>query len=367
MPTNREKRFAKASSTPHSNTGSPRQSTPDTGVRGHLDYLVVCGCGDILELERAVWSVFGTNFDWNGAKGGMRGHYYEMILKSAQSIELAINPLPDSPSHGNFRLSIPGQPLQHVHFHELLKLVGYLSRNRYNCTRFDWAVDDFDHSLSMDELADACERGDYSGANSHRYFQRKKRGHYEIGRTIYLGSSQSDKQIRIYDKNIESKGQVNSIRYEIQWRGILAAAAFKALSEVSATEEGCKKISMLALGGCHFYEKRNQVLSRSKSLANWEEFVRKVGGSVKLSARRVQPLISDKIRWVESQVVRTLALISQVKGFDDTINWLERRMREAAGKMPSSGIMYVKSWFDRISVEKGKFEDWMVISDWERV
>lgn len=364
MPTNREKRFAKTSTTPHSNTGSVLQFAADSGIQSHLDYLVVVGSGDIEELCRAIWSVFGTNFDWNDSHGGFRGHYYETILKSAQSIEIAFNPIPDSPRHGRYRVSIPGQPLQHVQSSELHKLGRYFLGNSCRCTRLDWAIDDFDHILDLHEISQACERGDYSGAKSHRYFQRQKRGDYQIGRTIYFGSAQSDKQIRIYDKNVESKGQINSIRYEIQWRDNLSQAAFEKLFSASGHEDGGKALSSLAVGAISLYQRRNAVLSRSTPLPMWQEFVAKVGGASKLSARRIQPMISDKIRWIESQVIRTLALISQIKGFDDTINWIERRMREAAEKMPSSGIMYVKSWFDRISVEKGKFEDWMVVSDW---
>lgn len=365
--TSRGKGFQKSSTTPYSNTGSNRQAPPDSGIRAHLDYLVVVGTGDIEELCRAIWSVFGSNFDWDGAHGGYRGNYYEVILKSAQSIEVAFNPLPDSPTHGRFRVSIPGQPLQHVRSHELHKLGRYLLSKRYRCTRLDWAIDDFTHLLDLDEIAEACERGDYSGAKSHRYFQRKNRGEYEVGRTIYLGSAQSDKQVRIYDKNVESKGKINSIRYEIQWRNELAQAAFEKLFSVGRHEDGGKTLSSLAVGAISFYRRRDAVLSRSTPLEVWSEFVEQVGGAIKMSVQRIQPMVSDKMRWIESQVAGTLALISQIKGFDDTLNWLERLMREKLNKMPSSGVMYVKSWFDRISVEKGKFEDWMVITDWDGI
>lgn len=353
--------------TPHSNTGSVLQSPTDTGVRGHLDYLVVVGVGDVTELARAVWSVFGTNFDWNGAKGGARGKYYEAIVKSAQGIEIAYTTTSREDGYAEFRLSIPGAPLQHVHSSQTAKLGRYLYRNGYRCTRFDWAIDDFEHLLCMDELSSACERGDYSGAQSHRYFQRQKRGGYEIGRTIYLGSSQSDKQVRIYDKNVESKGAVNSIRYEVQWRDGLAQAAFEEFFSTSGCEEGERCLSSLAVGAVSFYRRRNPVLHRSTPLETWTEFVGRVGSASKLSARRIQPMISDKIRWIESQVAGTIGLISKIKGFDVTFNWLERIVREKIASMSTSAIAYVDTWRDRLQVERGDFDDWMVITEWERV
>jgi DNA relaxase NicK len=339
----------------------------DSGIQSHLDYLVVVGQGDITECCRAIWSVFGTNFDWDGAHPGFRGHYYEVILKSAQGIEIAFNSLPDSPNHGIFRISIPGAPLQHVRQSELHKLGRYFLRSSCRCTRFDWAIDDHDYILDLDEIVSACQQWRYSGAKSHRYFQRQKKGEYQVGRTIYLGSSQSDKQVRIYDKNVESKGAINSIRYEIQWRDGLANAAFEKYFSIGHPDIAAREISINAVGAICFYESMNDVLSRSTVLPMWSEFIKLVGGAYKLSARRIQPLISDKIRWIESQVGRTLAIISKIKGFDDTLNWLERLMRESLSKMPNSGVMYIKTWFDRLSVERGKFEDWMVVSSWETV
>jgi hypothetical protein len=367
MLTQNTKQLGQASETPHSNTGSNRQITTEEGLDGHLDYLVVCGYGDVVQLCDAIWSTFGTNFDWHGAKGGMRGKYYEAIVKSAQGIEIAVNHSTTDKNHGSFRLSIPGRPLQHVRSEQTHKLGRYLYKHGYRCTRFDWAIDDYSHLLCMDEIQAACARGDYSGAASHRYFQRQKRGEYKVGRTIYLGSSQSDKQVRIYDKNIESKGQINSIRYEVQWRDALAQIAFEKFFSIGRPEDGCKALSMLAVGAVAFYQRRDAVLSRSEPLSVWDGFVARVGGFVKMSKRVLQPMISTKIAWIEAQVSGTIALITKIKGFDETFNWLERIVREKLGFMSTDKIMFVDSWFDRLQVERGDFDDWMVIKEWERV
>jgi len=327
----------------------------------------VCGYGDVIELSNAIWSTFGTNFDWNGAKGGARGQYYEAIVKSAQGLEIAVNYCTTQKNYGTFRLSIPGKPLQHVQCEQVHKLGRYLLRHKYRCTRFDWAIDDYAHLLCLDEIRESCEAGNYSGANSHRDFKRQNRSSKQVGRTIYLGSTQSDKQIRIYDKNVESKGEINSIRYEIQWRDEYSQIAYEKFFGNCQVEESSSQISGLAVGALCFYTRRNKVLSRSVILPMWESFIARVGSSVKMSKRVLQPLISQKIAWVESQVAGTIGLITKIKGFDETFNWLERVVREKISTMSSSKIMFVDSWFDRLQVERGDFDDWMIIKEWDRV
>lgn len=49
------------------------------------------------------------------------------------------------------------------------------------------------------------------------------------GATVYFGSAASDQRFRAYDKNLESDGEVDAIRYEMQLRDEAAETMVKAL------------------------------------------------------------------------------------------------------------------------------------------
>jgi hypothetical protein len=53
--------------------------------------------------------------------------------------------------------------------------------------------------------------------------------------------------VRIYDKFVESKGEVNSIRYEVQWRDQLAHAAFEKFFSGDSRSAATAVLSSLAV------------------------------------------------------------------------------------------------------------------------
>ena len=276
--------------TPSSNTGFNRQDPPVSGISARCDYLVIVGCGDVAAIEKAVHSVFGTNFDWEGAKPGTRGQLYATVANSAQGIELAVNWAEDYREESEYRLSIPGAPIAHCSYPRFFELCKYLHDLGGRCSRFDWCVDDYDRLLDIFVVASSCERDCYSRVGEYRYYQRKKSGEFAVGRTIYLGSSSSDKQIRIYDKNVQSKGEIDSIRYEVQWRSSRAETIFGLYSSCGDLESGSVDMCDFALGAVDFVERSSTVLSRCKRLPWWEEFCRRVGNSRKLQIRVQQRL-----------------------------------------------------------------------------
>lgn len=357
----------KSHSTPHSNTGSKQQPTPATTLAAHCDYLVCCGKIQVEELIKAIWATFGTTFDYTGALPGTRGRYYQSILKSPQGIELAYTINKENAAETVYRLSIPGKPLSHIHQHQLSKFGRFLHHSNSRCTRFDWSIDDFSRKLCLDSIASCAKKGDVIGARKWRDIRSTGRNKEEQGRTVYLGATQSERLIRIYDKYVESNGKINSIRFEVQWRNSYAQEAFSQYFGTADAENATTIISKLAVGSIRFVRRTSVVASRCANVGWWNEFVKRVGGATKMSVRRLHPLISDKIRWVESQVMGTLAVITKVKGFDDTMNWLERQIREKAGKLTSMQSCYTFTCYDRLIVEKGDFIDWMVIQEWDRV
>lgn len=95
-------------------------------------------------------------------------------------------------------------------------------------TRIDLAVDIFDGGIAAHQFAENLENG-LVATSARRKVVTKGVGKHG-GVTSYLGSGQSPRMIRVYDKMTESKGLIPSTRVELQARGKYAAALWLKLS-----------------------------------------------------------------------------------------------------------------------------------------
>lgn len=101
------------------------------------------------------------------------------------------------------------------------------------CTRIDLAFDDKSSEKDMNAIHSYFLRASIkTSARGYRVFQKNSSDNKDLGKTIYVGSSQSLSQVRIYDKAKE-QGDFNSfwIRYEIQLRDIYAESAIRYLQD----------------------------------------------------------------------------------------------------------------------------------------
>jgi hypothetical protein len=216
----------RATETPHSNTGLNRQDPHGTGISVGLDYLVLTGSGDIDELMKIIWAGTGTSFDTDKIRGGFRGVWYDRILASSSTIELAVRHNHDEPQFPKYRLSIPGKPLRAMLADTLMSFCDSLKAFGAVATRFDWAIDDYDRQISLSVFEEAGRNNNVFGCTEMGVTERRKFAQTQRTPTIYFGSTQSDKFVRIYDKFLESKGKIDAIRYEVQWRNKYASRVF---------------------------------------------------------------------------------------------------------------------------------------------
>jgi hypothetical protein len=342
--------------TPSSNTGLNRHPLHESGITHRLDYLVLCGYGYLEDVVAALWSAWGTNFNFQDARPGHRGKRYDTIAMSSQGIELAYGDACTISGERDIRVSIPGEPLSHIDQSRLWNFAKWANYRQYHASRIDYCIDDFSRTLTVDDVAIACENGDYAGAAEHRYYRRKKRGDYVAGQTVYLGSAQSDKQVRIYDKNIQSGGTVASTRVETQWRRHLARFAFDAYVTAEDCLSANQRLAQCVLGSLDFVRRTSSVLGRCQQIGWWTDFCSRVGAVQKLARSSIQPLISRKIAWVESQVSGTLALIAQCKSLQWVEHWLHRIVQKRLSEPNPARAAFAATWRDRQFVEKMSFE-----------
>lgn len=92
------------------------------------------------------------------------------------------------------------------------------SRGRIKFSRLDLNFDDEKKLLYPRDLYQAWEENRISTLCHYCRFDSLHNADGENGTTFYLGKSTGDKMLRVYDKYVESKHDINAIRWEMQLR-----------------------------------------------------------------------------------------------------------------------------------------------------
>jgi DNA relaxase NicK len=263
----------------------------------------------------------------------------------------------EDPTQNQYRLSIPGSPLGDLSPDNLAKFGRALYEYGCTATRFDWAIDDYDRQLSVDSFEEKGKLGDYSGAREFGVYYKRRLGQLNDAKTVYFGSYASDKLIRIYDKNIESKGKINAIRFEGQFRNELSKVYFNTLFGDTKFSANAQIVSNYAIGSIRFIRRTNAVVSRCEEYADWRTFCERVGQAIKISAKRIMRTVEQKMKWVERQVAGTLALCALCIGLEETMAWLERHIRVKVRRISQGSNEFFKSYRDRIIVESLGYDE----------
>lgn len=179
-------------------------------------------------------------------------------------------------------------------------------------TRLDLALDAQDEQISLSNIAAALNRGENTGTS--RAFSEIKSN--DSGHTIYVGSRQSEKFIRIYDKAAQEGLTGNDWkRFEIETKGDVS----RALSHMLATNDDWGSVftglakGMLTLRNCDDY-------------AAWFLYNKVETGLPKIEKQ------TDREAWIDTQVTSAIAkhLIEHpdsvaVKRLMDTLNLIYKQ------------------------------------------
>jgi hypothetical protein len=144
-------------------------------------------------------------------------------------------------------------------------------------TRIDVALDDYDRELSVE-----WHREQISYRKTLCYFRTAKCVSdlmEDRDETVYMGrrgSSGSGCYYRIYDKNIQSDGEVNAIRYEAEFSGDKVGTVFGIILECGVTDIGTYEDTLAGLVlGCLDYRVKEgkKCLDRCPRVPEWEAFL----------------------------------------------------------------------------------------------
>lgn len=343
---------AVASGTPDSKTVSDCQKVSHGyNLESHLDYLTVTGnVVDKSWVDGFLDKYFGTVLDWSVAVPRWIGVKWDESLTCPLGISVACRWVKELSVYA-VRIAIPGKPLMNRSVGRVKEMCEELIAAKFKATRFDWAIDDMSRMLKIADVVDAVNARNYAGFNKYKYIESGTRTSSEIGSTVALGSRKSDRYVRIYDKQIESQGEIDSIRYEVEYKNRLADYMLRLYALTDNLEMAHVELSKIAVGNVKFLERDSEHIDRCEMLGWWRDFVIAVGGCVKVSLPRLQKMITEKKAWVETKVSSTIAVICNCLGFDETFKWLEYSVRKAEGRFTSRHHAYIETWKKRRYVE----------------
>ena len=261
----------------------------------------------------------------------------------------------DSPGenqHSHLLLSLPGAVCSSVD----VKVVWELSKFLYDCfqfkmTRLDVAIDDFSKRLRFEELLRASREGAFARVRQVVPHFACLRRRTIKGWTFDVGSKQSDSYAVIYDKEVESKGKIKSVRYEARFKDEFAHTLW--LDWLSIHEDEFESVSPgflagKAIGIVEFVERppSEKNVVRMKRLPWWESYVAAVGSHLRHSVKKPDTTFERAKQWVERQVFGTLAVLRKVLGVHEYRRWHDEGLAKAEANFTMEQKSKIMMWTD---------------------
>lgn len=226
-------------------------------------------------------------------------------------------------------LSINGESLRAIGADKWRSLLDTLVNDgQGKCTRVDLAADFPRDRFDLATVRAAAEVGNFHGFRACEARQPMKRKAGKMvaeGDSVTFGRRGKDGKgayIRFYDKTLESDGEIDAIRYEVEYSGDLAGGSRgddglmvmgvgEILAHCETDAEFVRTIGRLLAGAIDFRQRGNEKnLDRMPRLSWWEntlQVLTETGEKLKLAVLRYKPTIARKMRFLVKQASPTLA------------------------------------------------------------
>lgn len=309
-----------------SSMASPSQNS---GLTVCVDWLTVTlkpqNFATLVECCEFVLDFFDDVATYQPDRGMRRGKWWASTAKSVRGVIIGYNFPAGTDSPGEALISIPPKALKVAKSQRRIRGMAAGLANVWGarCSRIDVALDDFDKSISYEQVTEACEAGNFARANKFEplpgvLLRDAKATSAERGWTIYLGSRQSDKFLRYYNKSVESGGEIDSYRWEVEFKGHRAQQVFEDYIKFDAfefDELAPVALSNYIVGAIDFVDRTSgDRLERQEKLDWWEEFASRIGSGIRTLTRQCKAEISKKIAWIKKSVETSLALLQEAVG-----------------------------------------------------
>ena len=223
--------------------------------------------------------------------------------------------------NGKVTLDITGQACDEVE--DWHRFISGFSKFQPRCTRCDVFFDDYQRTVKLSQVRKIAKRGDYTRFRNYQFKQGFKNGNRLDRDEVSFGnrgSRGSGKYLRVYDKALESKGEQDCIRWEVEFTEKYAHKAFEKLCQAETSEAFATLCGSLVAGCIEFVHRTNDNhISRLKVYKFWQFFKDTLGVLVLRIAKKSND-INGIYKWVYKQVSPTLACLRGT--FQDDTDYL---------------------------------------------
>lgn len=249
-------------------------------------------------------------------------------------------------------LDVPGKACDELTANDLLTLMEGCKELGCKCTRLDVYFDDYNRFVEMNDLRLAAAKGDFSVFRISSENRSRDRTHKENDGIIYdaltfgrRGSKGSGAFLRIYDKNIESKGESDCIRLEIEFTQHKAQEVFKVLAGVDGNLEAFAVLCGALIGGCITFVHRIPGRKHIDRLDEyeWWKLIKESLGTLSLRVAKKQNTLTGMIEWQEKQVMPSLACVRKAfESVQSFFNWLSESLDKGESRMNFNQVRIAK-------------------------
>ena len=305
-------------------------------ITAHIDWLQFVGevpSGKQWALFAAVEKLTGEMVHLRPGKPTQVGNEYQNSGRSLKSVKFAWNN-PDADGNCSVLISIPGKVVSSMKMLKVRELALEMVGAGLRATRLDSTIDDYGKRLNFSVIAESLISGNYSKFQTWR-FQYSSKG----GASFKLGSPESPRSTTIYDKSVESKGKIDSIRIETKFGAKLAHDVLLKWLMIDPDElgdswegESARYLAESVIGSINFINRqlkpKEKNLKRIPRLDWWQEFVDLIGGEIYHTALIPAPTLEKTSTWHDNQCFRSLVCV--MNGFGDRgREWFEYRLQMA--------------------------------------
>jgi len=183
------------------------------GVAVGVDWCSVTFPGDLDRVMLMVSLALGCEVgDWVELEHGSYGYRQGMVGPGGARVWW------DPPGREDVHASLPGKACVIAGEVRLRKYLLQVLAVGGKATRVDVAIDDYDRVVVPADVLEALQGPDkVTHARQYLTQQGGRVGSPELtGATVYLGAPSSRQRLRVYDKGLESGGQMDCVRWELE-------------------------------------------------------------------------------------------------------------------------------------------------------
>lgn len=203
--------------------------------------------------------------------------------------------------------------------------------------RIDIFLDDFERRIDPHGIQKIVKLKDYSRFRQFHLKQSYDKGNELVYDAIVFGSHKKgwEKQLEVYDKNLESKGERNCVRWEAKFREVKADSIFKKLAGTCGNLDAFALLCGSIVVGSITFIRRNgdKNIPRLDEYEFWK-LIKDGLADLRIRSEKKINTVYGIMEWVKRQVAPNFACLSKVfKSEKVFFSWLLDLLRDGEGRL----------------------------------